>query len=154
MKVKHPLLFVSVCFAFGGIGTVAVICGFIGFGLYSVVGKYAVYVALFLQCLCLCINHCSFKRYKHVKHRHTPSVKMRRFFHVSLAIWALGTLVLLGTLLWILCGGYISVRWNRALCVTGCILSPIGWLGLLLASHRKRQALLVLNPESPLSESS
>ncbi len=148
MKVKHLLLFLSVCLAFGGLGTVAVICGFIGFGLYSVVGKYAIYVALFLQLLNLLVNHCVTGSYRRAEYWHTPSLKMRRFSYVSLSLWALGTALLLASLVMILLGGSMTGVLNRSLCIIGCILSPCGWLGLLLASHRQRQAVEVLNPHT------
>ena len=49
MKDKDLLLRLTFCLAVGGLGTVAVMCLFVGFGFSTVIGKEAVYLCLVLQ---------------------------------------------------------------------------------------------------------
>lgn len=147
MKIKHPPLFIAVCLAFGGIGTIGVICFFIGFGLHSTVGKYAIYVAFFLELLSLLADFFTNKRYTGMQKNHIPSVKMRRFRLISAIVWFCGATLLLSSLGLILGGMNMTARLPRYFCLFGCLLAPMGWLGLLMSSHRQRQALQVLNSQ-------
>lgn len=141
MKVKNWPVFLSVCMAFGGIGNVIVMCFMIGFGFHTFVGKEALYIAFALQGISLLVSAQSERRHAHGKVRHQPSKKMRRFRQISFAIWALGAMGLIISLLLCLLGTRYTNEWVRISCVGGAIVSPIGWLGLLMASHRRQTAL-------------
>jgi hypothetical protein len=150
MKIKHPPLFLSLCLAFGGIGTVGVICFFIGFGLHSLVGKYAIYTAFFLEVMSLVADRLANKGYVRLQNQYSPSRKMKQIRLYSTVLWLLGAVALLLSLALILFGMGMARPLPRFLCVTGCVLAPTGWMGILIASHRQRQALQVLNTQSPL----
>ena len=141
MKTHNPLLKLSVCLALGGMVTVGIICFLIGFGIHSPVGKYALYTALFLQSVCLLVNRIAERPYRSSHASYTPSPKMVRFHLTAELLWTLGAILLLGALLLILLGMAPADLWIRRLTVCGILLSPIGWLGLLIASYRRRTAV-------------
>ncbi len=136
---------ISLCLAFGGIVTVIVICFLIGFGLHSAVGKDALYVAFALQVINLIVMKYMENRPAQGKKHHTPSKKMRKFRLIVFLIWASGALLLSASLLLVFCGLHMTNAWVRYTCIAGAILSPIGWIGLLMAAHRQHQATLVVN---------
>ena len=144
MKPHNPILQISICLAIGGLVTIVVICFLIGFGLHSIVGKYALYTALFLQALSLLVNHATDRRYDKSASIYHPSPKMVRFRLMVRTLWTLGLALHLGVLCLLLLGMDPGEPWVRCLCIPGVILSPLGWMGILLASHRKRSAILVL----------
>lgn len=141
MKTQNTLLRLSICLAIGGLVTIVVICFLIGFGFHSVVGKYALYTALFLQLLSLVVNYLADARYSREIHSYTPSKKMTRFRRIVTAFWVTGALLLLCSLVLILLGMSTTDLWVRILCVPGLFLCPIGWVGILLASNRRRSAI-------------
>ena len=141
MKSRNPLLSISVCLAAGGLVTVGIICFFIGFGIHSPVGKYALYTALFLQALCLGINHITDRPYVRGNTAYTPSRKMMRFSHTAQILWIIGTALQLGALVLILLGMDPTDPWVRYLTLPGVLMTPPGCGGILLSSHRRRSAI-------------
>lgn len=144
MKTQHPFLRLSVCLAVGGMVTVVIMCFFIGFGFHSPVGKYALYTALFLQLLSLGADHITQRKWETSSHSYTPSGRMLSFRRTFLLLWLLGALSLLLSLALILSGLEPSAPWVRRLCIPGIFLCPAGWWGVLVAGHRRRQAIQVL----------
>ena len=138
LKMQRTVLRLSACLAIGGLVTIVVICFLIGFGFHSVVGKYALYTALFLQLLSLVVDR--FVGCPSGSVPYTPSKKMARFRLAVTVIWLLGAFMQLFSLLLILFGMDTTALWVRILCVPGVILCPFGWAGILLASHRRRAA--------------
>ncbi len=141
MKVSNPLLQISVCLATGGLVTVGIICFFIGFGIHSPVGKYALYTALFLQALCLVVNRIVDRPYIRGNTAYTPSRKMVRFALTAESLWIIGVALQLGTLLLILLGMEPTDPWVRHLTLPGILMTPPGCAGILLSSHRRRSAI-------------
>ena len=141
MKVKNWPVFLSVCMAFGGIGNVIVMCFLIGFGFHTFVGKEALYIAFALQAISILVSAQSERRRASGAVKHTPSKKMHRFRLISFGIWALGALALLVSLALCIAGVRFVNEWVQITCIVGAILTPIGWLGLLMASHRRQTAL-------------
>ncbi len=148
MKVKNWPVFLSVCLAFGGIGNVIVMCFLIGFGFHTFVGKEALYIAFALQVFSILVSAQSERRTASGAVKHTPSKKMHRFRLISFSIWALGALALLVSLGMCIAGVRFVNEWVKLLCVGGAILTPIGWIGLLMASHRRQTALRCRNEEA------
>ncbi len=137
-----PIL-VTVFLAIGGIGMMVIFSILIGFGIHSVVGKISLYICFALQLLNVLVIALRSKTLHHKYRAPKPSKKMRRFTCVCLIIWAIGALCLIGSLL-------IDILWLKSIdalvvypCVIGAILAPIGWLGLLAAFHRRRQAAIL-----------
>ncbi len=144
MNTRNPLLRISICLAVGGLVTIVIICFLIGFGLHHVVGKYALYTALALQALSLIVNRFADRRYLKACVSYTPSKKMARYRLFSEALWSLGSVCQLIVLLLMLLGMEATDFRLRLLCEIGTILSPLGWMGLLLSSYRRRAAMEVL----------
>lgn len=145
MKRRNWLVAISVCLAFGGIGNVIVICFLIGFGLHTVVGKEALYVAFALQLGSLLACHFSERRLSKGRKAYTPSKKMRRVRNISTVVWALGALLLILSLVLAILGISFANFWVQYPCVIGAILAPLGWIGLLLVSHYRHQAIAYVN---------
>lgn len=148
MKVKNWPVFLSVCMAFGGIGNVIVMCFLIGFGFHTFIGKEALYIAFALQVLSLLVSAQSERRSASGKVKHTPSKKMHRFRLISFGLWALGALSLTVSLLLCIVGVRFVNEWVQITCIVGAILAPVGWIGLLMASHRRQTALRCRNEET------
>ncbi len=144
MKPRNLFLQIFVCLAIGGLVTIVVICFLIGFGFHSVVGKYALYTALFLQCLSLLANRMTDRPYEKKHSNYSPSKKIVQFRQVAEILWVSGVVLQLGSLALICFGMDVTDPWVRRLCVCGVVLSPIGWSWILLSSHRKRSAISVL----------
>lgn len=144
LKLCNTFLRLSVCLALGGMVTVGIICFLIGFGIHSPVGKYALYTALFLQAVCLLVNRFTDQSYKRLGTAYTPSPKMRRFRLTAELLWATGVALLMGALLLMLLGIGSTEPWIRRLTLSGLLLCPVGWLGLLMESHRRHVAILTL----------
>ncbi|MBR6825575.1 MAG: hypothetical protein IKM59_03405 [Oscillospiraceae bacterium] len=155
MRTRTSLLQISLCLACGGIGTVLIICLFIGFSIHSPVGKYALHTAFFLQAFSLGVNALTdrslYKRYT----PHNPSPQMKRFRLISELLWWSAMALRLASLTLLLFGLECTDPWVRYLCIPGYLLGPVGWLGLLLASYRRRQATVcaqdIRTSESKLS---
>lgn len=141
MKTRNSLLSISICLAAGGLVTVGIICFFIGFGIHSPVGKYALYTALFLQALCLGVNHITDRPYVRGNTAYTPSRKMVRFFRAAEFLWITGTALQIGALVLILLGMEPTDTWVRHLTLPGILMSPLGCAGILISSHRRRSAI-------------
>ena len=140
MKTKYLPLKLSVCMAIGGFITIIVICFLIGFGFHSTVGKYALGTALFLQWLSLVVDHFTHGPRLAEDCPYTPAKKMTHFRLIVIVIWLLGSCMQLASLGMILFGMTSTNLWVRILCIAGFCLSPLGWAGILLASHRRRTA--------------
>lgn len=141
MKTQRTVLRLFTCLAVGGMVTIVVICFLIGFGFHSAVGKYALYTALFLQFSNLGVNHLIDRSYSKESHGYTPSKKMSHFRSTVISIWVGGAFLQMASLFLILCGLKPTDLWVRILCVPGVLVCPIGWAGILLASHRRRCAI-------------
>ena len=144
MKSSNLLLRISVCLAMGGLVTIVVICFLIGFGLHHIVGKYALYTALFLQSQSLIVNRIVDRRYDKACDSYKPSKRMGYYRLVSEILWSVGLVCQCGVLLLMLLGMESTDTAVCALCIIGTILSPLGWMGTLLSSYRKRAAMEVL----------
>ena len=142
MEKRNWSVLIPVCLAIGGLGNVLVMCILIGFGFHTLIGKEAVYVALVLEIVSLLA--CS--RYEHrLKEAHPhyiPGDKLRRFRRICGIVWLSGAGALLFSLILALCGLRMTGLWVRIPCVAGLILAPIGWIGLLLSYHHRKEALL------------
>ena len=90
MKSSNLLLRISVCLAMGGLVTIVVICFLIGFGLHHIVGKYALYTALFLQSQSLIVNRIVDRRYDKACDSYKPSKRMGYYRLVSEILWSVG----------------------------------------------------------------
>lgn len=134
---------ITVFLALGGIGMMIIFSGLIGFGVHSLVGKISLYICFGLQLLNILViamrRHILKRKYNEPK----PSKKMHRFHGICFGIWLLGALLLSFSLV-------CHIFWLKATeplvmypCVIGAILSLVGWLGLLAAFHRRRQATLL-----------
>ncbi len=144
MKPHNLPLKLSVCLALGGMVTIGIICFLIGFGFHSPVGKYALYTALFLQGVCLLVNHLTDRSYSGLHVAYTPSFKMRRFRRTAQLLWTIGSALLLAALLLMLLGMAPTDSAVRYLTIIGLPLCPLGWLGLLMESHHRRTATVTL----------
>ena len=145
MKIKDtkklPFL-ISFCLAVGGLLMALFMCGYVEFGIYSTVGKLAVYIAFALQALNILII--CLRIYSLVKAgAPAPSRGMRRFFTIFLWIWCLGAVLLLVSALLPLFGVVEANPWVRSTCLAAVCLLPMGWLGILAACRRRAQAALV-----------
>ncbi len=139
-----------VCLAFGGVGMVIVLCFLIGFGIYSVVGKEAIYLCWLLMAaslLTLTLRERSVR-----KKRRKASGKMFRVRLLFALLWHLATALLLSSLLLLLLGMSLTNAWVRYLCLIGVCCLPLGWLGMLLCLHRGWQAAVLSAPERASSE--
>lgn len=140
----------TVGLACGGVGTVVIMCFFIGFGLHTVIGKEAVYLCLLLMALNLWVNRRREQWFlKSGAKIPESSTKMRRFRLACLWLWRVAAAALLLSLLLAICGLRFSGFWVKYPCVVGTVLLPIGWLGMLACYHRKRQAIRTLEKENP-----
>ena len=148
MKVKNWPVFLSVCMAFGGIGNVIVMCFLIGFGFHTFVGKEALYIAFGLQVLSLLVCAQSERRKASGTVKHTPSRKMHRFRLISFLIWATGALCLLVSLVLCIAGVRFVNEWVQITCIVGACVTPVGWIGLLMCSHRRQTALRCRSEEA------
>ena len=133
---------ITVFLALGGLGMMLIFSGLIGFGFHSVIGKIALYICFGLQLLNVIVI---FIRRHYLKLKYGApdySTKMRRFAVINFCIWLLGALLLVLSLI-------LNIFWlpmSDALvtytCTIGACIAPIGWLGLLAAFHRTREAVL------------
>lgn len=140
---RHDLpTLITVFLALGGIGMMIIFCVLIGFGLHTIIGKIAVYLCFALQVTNVLVM--TFRRHVLLQKYHAPaeSKKMKRFTLVSAGFWLLGALSLIASLL------LDIVRFEPTdaivfyTCLIGGIVALIGWIGLLAAFHRRRQAAI------------
>lgn len=138
-KRDWPVL-ISLFLALGGNGMMIVFCGLIGFGLHSILGKLALYISFALQAVNLLII--AYRRRAITKSPAQPrpsSKKMRRFHGVFLGLWIVGAAALVFSLwmnIFLLPMTDPVVRYS---CLGGSIVLPIGWFGILISYHRRRQ---------------
>jgi hypothetical protein len=144
LKLQSAVLRYIICLAWGGLITVGIVWGFIGFSLHSAVGKYALYCALFLQLSSLFAIDFTERKENKSGTAYTPSRQMIRFHRIASLLWVIGAIFLLASLGLMLLGLEPSAPWVRYLCIPGVILAPIGWLGLLMCYRRKKSARLAL----------
>lgn len=148
-KKRYDLaVLLTVGLACGGVGTVIIMCFFIGFGLHSVIGKEALYLCLLLMALNLWVNRCRERRLQKCGPFPESSTKMRRFRLACQWIWRIAAGLLLLSLVLAICGLRFSGFWVKYPCVIGTAALPVGWLGMLACYHRKRQAIRVMEKES------
>ncbi len=136
MKLRNTFLRLSVCLALGGMVTVGIICFLIGFGLHSLVGKYALYTALFLQAVCLAVIALTARSRAGKATDCTPSPGIGLFRLAAELLWIVGTALLLGALLLMLLGMEPTDPWIRYMTLPGALLCPVGFLGLLTPPSR------------------
>ena len=147
MKKRNWSVIIPVCLAFGGLGNWFIMCAMIGFAIHTTVGLEAIYVALALEAVSLFA--CS--RWERKLEGEHPSYvageKIRRFRRICGILWLTGAAVLLVALGLVFCGLRSAGLWVRIPTIVGMILAPIGWIGLLLSYHHRKEALL--NSEKP-----
>lgn len=142
MKAQLPrrdwAVIFTTCLAFGGVGAVfACICS--GDGIHSLIGKEALYLCLALQIANLVVVRLRERRLRE-SDVPQPSVKMQRFHAISAWVWRAGVLLLLASLVAALCGLELRSAGVYYPCLFGTTLTPLGWLGVLAAFSRRRQA--------------
>ena len=139
---------ITVFLALGGIGMMVIFSLLIGFGFHTIIGKIALYECYVLQLINLVVM--AFRR-QHLRQKYNspePSKKMKRFYLTGLCIWLVGSVLLLVSLA---CGIFwksASTDWTLYLSVSGAILTLLGWIALLAAFHRRRQAALLAQETS------
>ena len=147
MKIRHPFLCLWVCLTLVALSLSALLCCLPQYGPHSLEGKYAIYGSFLLQLSGLWIDKYTNRGYLGMKKPYTPSKKMRRFRRSSVLAWIAGSVSLALSLTLILWGLPMEDALPKYLCIFGMALCPLGWVGLLMSSHRRRQALLMRNPE-------
>lgn len=147
MKQKNWLLRLSVCLATGGLGMVAVMCLFVGFGFSTVIGKEAVYLYLLLQGANVALITARERMLLRSAQAPVPSKKMRFLRLGTKWFWRLGVLTLLASLVMVLCGMLLSNPWVVLTCWIGFGITVVGWLGRLMTYHRMEQSCLALRQE-------
>ena len=146
MKLRHPFLCLWICLTLVALSLSALLCCLPQYSPHSLEGKYAIYGSFLLQLSGLWIDKYTNRGYQDMKKPYTPSKKMRRFRRSSVLAWSTGSVCLALSLTLILWGLPMGDALPKYLCISGMALCPLGWTGLLMASHRRRQALLMRNP--------
>lgn len=147
MKDKDLLLRLTFCLAVGGLGTVAVMCLFVGFGFSTVIGKEAVYLCLVLQAVHVAVMHSRENRLLRSSQAPLPSKKMRCIRAFAAWLWRLGALTLVASLFLILIGMLMSSLWVVLTCWIGFFAMLAGWLLRLMTFHRLCQSSIALAME-------
>ncbi len=132
----------TVFLALGGLGMMFIFSGLIGFGVHSLIGKISLYICFSLQVINVAVIFIR-RHYLSCKYgAPASSKKMRRFTTISFLIWCLGAMLLLFSLAANLFWFSATKAAVRYPCVIGACIAPIGWLGLLAAFHRRREAAM------------
>ena len=148
MKRKEWLLRLSVCLATGGLGMVAVMCLFVGFGFGTVIGKEALGLYLLLQSGNVALITARERLLLRSAQTPVPSKRMR-LLRLSLKwFWRVGALTLLASLVMALCGVLLSNLWVVLTSWIGFCMTVVGWLGRLMTYHRMEQSRLALRQEN------
>ena len=135
-------IMITVFLALGGLGMMFIFSGLIGFGIHSLIGKISLYICFGLQTVNVAVI---FIRRHYLKSKyHAPEFgkKMRRFATTSLLIWCFGAVLLIFSLVANILWFSSAEAWVLYPCVIGACVAPIGWLGLLAAFHRMREAVI------------
>lgn len=140
MKEKDLLLRLTFCLAVGGLGTVAVMCLFVGFGFSTVIGKEAVYLCLVLQAVHVAVMHSRENRLLRSSQAPLPSKKMRCIRAFAAWLWRLGALTLVASLFLILIGMLMSSLWVVLTC----------WIGFFCNARRLASPSDDLPPAVPV----
>lgn len=152
MKQRDWLLRLSVCLAAGGLGMVAVMCLFVGFGFSTVIGKEAVYLYLLLQSGNVALITLRERRLLRTAQAPVPSKRMRLLRLGVKWLWRLGALTLLASLAMVLGGMLLSNPWVVLTCWFGFFMTAVGWLGCLMTHHRMMQSCIALRQENERKE--
>lgn len=147
MKKRDWLLRLTLCLAVGGLGMAGIMCLFVGFGFSTVIGKEAVFLYWLLQCanvIVMRIREISLLRSAQAP---APSKRMRILRLSAAWLWRLGSITLLASMVFALCGMLLSSLLVVLTCWIGFFATLIGWLGRLMTFYRVWQSSIALAME-------
>ncbi len=153
MKQKDLLLRATLCLAVGGLGMAGIMCLFIGFGFGTVIGKEAVFLYWLLQCANVTVMRIRESVLLRSAQAPVPSKRMRVLRLCAAWLWRLGSLTLLTSMVFALCGMLLSSLPVVLTCYIGFFATLIGWLGRLMTFHRVRQSSIALAMEQERKKS-
>lgn len=147
MKSKDWLLRLTLCLAVGGLGMAGIMCLFVGFGFSTVIGKEAVFLYWLLQGANVVVMRIREAALLRSAQAPTPSKRMRILRLSAAWLWRLGSVTLLASMVFALCGMLLSSPPVVLTCWIGFFATLIGWLGRLMTFHRARQSSIALAME-------
>lgn len=147
MKSKDWLLRLSLCLAVGGLGMAGIMCLFIGFGFSTVIGKEALFLYWLLQSVNVMVMRIREIALLRSAQAPVPSRRMRVLRLIAEWLWRLGSVTLLASMIFALCGMFLSSPLVVLTCWAGFLATLIGWLGRLMTFHRVRQSSIALAME-------
>ena len=147
MKKRDWLLRLTLCLAVGGLGMAGIMCLFVGFGFSTVIGKEAVFLYWLLQCANVIVMRIRESSLLRSAQAPAPSKRMRILRLSTAWLWRLGSITLLASMVFALCGMLLSSLLVVLTCWIGFFATLIGWLGRLMTFHRVRQSSMALAME-------
>ena len=136
MKKRDWLLRLTRCLAVGGLGMAGIMCLFVGFGFSTVIGKEAVFLYWLLQCANVIVMRIRESSLLRSAQAPAPSKRMRILRLSAAWLWRLGSITLLASMVFALCGMLLSSLLVVLTCWIGFFATLIGWLGRLMTFHR------------------
>ena len=147
MKKRDWLLRLTLCLAVGGLGMAGIMCLFVGFGFSTVIGKEAVFLYWLLQCVNVIVMRIRESSLLRSAQAPAPSKRMRILRLSAAWLWRLGSITLLASMVFALCGMLLSSLLVVLTCWIGFFATLIGWLGRLMTFPRVRQSSIALAME-------
>lgn len=128
---RDVLLRISTCLALGGVVMALWLCGLIGFGIHTTVGKEALYLCLLLQLPQLAAAAVRLRR-----ERAAVGATLRLLLRLFAGLWCGGAAVLLFSLAMALAGFSYGSVWVSLPCTAGTVCVALGWAGQLVCLWR------------------
>ena len=147
MKKRDWLLRLTLCLAVGGLGMAGIMCLFVGFGFSTVIGKEAVFLYWLLQCVNVIVMRIRESSLLRSAQAPAPSKRMRILRLSAAWLWRLGSITLLASMVFALCGMLLSSLLVVLTCWIGFFATLIGWLGRLMTFYRVWQSSIALAME-------